>query len=109
MTVLTPPRRLPRAGALASVIALGVALVVAPASMAVASGWAPARATFTRTVEPWDEGDQPAETAVPAVELGAACVRLAGGKLEAVFGYDNPARRRSGCRLLPTTASPAAT
>ena len=63
---------------------LGGTIVVAPIAPATA-----APRPFTRTVEPWIPGQPP--TTPPLVNLTAACIRLvAGGQLEAVFGYDNP-------------------
>ncbi len=63
---------------------LGGTIVVAPIAPASA-----APRPFTRTVEPWIPGQPP--TTPPLVNLTAACIRLvAGGQLEAVFGYDNP-------------------
>ena len=58
-------------------------------------------APFTRTIEPWDEANPPAATAVPAVDLTATCVRPAGGQLEAVLGYE---RSRAGSILVALAA-----
>jgi hypothetical protein len=74
-----------RVAAVLAVAASTLCLVAldAPAADAVPRHGGPSNPT----VEPWNPADAPATP--PAVELTAACVRLAGGRLEAVFGYRN--------------------